>query len=100
MKYMLDTFAFLHLGTSVMYRVSYDKTVNMKEMLKNTIKYLNDNFENWRKSPFLKFRYSFKRGFRHLALWGVSLFYKCGHPMVYIKIYRFLIDKLKIDIKF
>ena len=100
MKYILDTFAFLHLGTSVMYRVSYNETVNMKEMLKETIKYLDDNFSNWRKSPFLTFKYSIKKGFKHLALWGVSVFYRLGLPMVYIKVYRFLVDKLKIDIKF
>ena len=58
MKYLLDTFAFLHLGTSVMYRVSYDKTVDIKQMLKETIKYLDENFKNWRKSPFLKLCYS------------------------------------------
>ena len=100
MKYLLDTFAFLHLGTSVMYRVSYDKTVDIKQMLKETIKYLDDNFENWRKSPFLKLGYSLKHGFKHIALWGVSLLYKLGIPNVYIKVYRFLVDKLKIDIKF
>ena len=100
MKYLLDTFAFLHLGTSVMYRVSYDKTVNIKQMLKETIKYLDENFENWRKSPFLKLGYSLKHGFKHIALWGVSLLYKLGIPNVYIKVYRFLVDKLKIDIKF
>ena len=100
MKYILDTFAFLHLGTSVMYRVSYDETVNMKEMLKETIKYLDENFTNWRKSPFLKFGFSLKKAFKHIAFWGVSLFYKWGIPMVYINVYRFLVDKLKIDIKF
>lgn len=100
MKYILDTFAFLHLGTSVMYRVSYDKTVNMKVTLKETIKYLDENFTNWRKSPFLKLGYSLKKGFKHFALWGVSLLYKWGIPLVYIKTYRFLVDKLKIDIKF
>lgn len=52
MKYILDTFAFLHLGTSVMYRVSYDKTVNIKDMLKETISYLDTNFENWRNHHF------------------------------------------------
>jgi hypothetical protein len=72
----------------------------MKKMLKETIKYLDENFGNWRKSPFLKFGYSFKKGFKHLALYGVSKFYKWGIPMVYIKVYRFLVDKLKIDIKF
>ena len=100
MKYILDTFAFLHLGTSVMYRVSYDKTVDMKKMLKDTIEYLDENFSNWRKSPFLKFKYSFKKGFKHIALWGVSKFYEIGLPMVYIKVYRFLVDKVKLDIKF
>lgn len=99
MKEILDTFTFLHLGTSVMYRVSYDSSVDMKKMLKDTIKYLDDNFEGWRKSSFLKLGYSLKKGFHHIALWGVSLFYKWGIPIVYIKIYRFLVDRLKIDIK-
>ena len=100
MKYILDTFAFLHLGTSVMYRVSYDKTVDIKQMLKDTIKYLDDNFGNWRKSPFLKLGHCLKKGLKNIALWGVSLLYKLGMPIIYIKVYRFLVDKLKIDIKF
>ena len=77
-----------------------DKTVNIKDMLKETISYLDTNFENWRKSPFLKFGYSIKKGFKHIALWGVALLYKMKLPMIYINTYRFLVDKLKIDIKF
>jgi len=100
MKYLLDMMAFIHLGISVMYRVSYDKTVNMKEMLNETIKYLDDNFKTWRKNPFLTFRYSFKKGIKHIGLWIISLLYKWNMPMVFIKIYRFVIDYLKIDIKF
>jgi len=100
MKYMLDLMAFIHLGTSVMYRASYDKSINIKQMLKQTIKYLDDNFSTWRKSPYLKFIYSFKRGFTHIGLWGISKLYKLNMPMVYIKLYRFMIDKMKIDIKF
>lgn len=100
MKYILDSFAFLHLCTSVMYRVSYDKNVNMKEMLHKTIAYMDKNFENWRKSPFFKFGYSIKRGFKHFSLYIVSKFFKWGIPMIYIRMYRFLVDKLKIDIKF
>ena len=46
MKYLLDTFAFLHLGTSVMYRASYDKKINITQMLKDTRKYLDENFSN------------------------------------------------------
>ena len=61
MKYILDMMAFLHLGTSVMYRASYDEKINIKQMLKETIKYLNEYFPTWRKNPFLTFRYSIKR---------------------------------------
>ena len=100
MKYILDMMAFLHLGTSVMYRASYDEKIDIKKMTKETIKYLNKHFPTWRKNPFLTFRYSIKKGFKHIGLWGVSLLYKWNMPMVYIRIYRFLVDKLKIDIKF
>lgn len=100
MKYILDLMVFIHLGTSVMYRVSYDKNIKIKEMIKETIKYLDKNFSTWRKSPYLKFRYSLKKGIKHIGLWGISKLYKWNMPMVYINSYRFLVDKLKIDIKF
>lgn len=100
MKYILDLMVFIHLGTSVMYRASYDKSINIKEVLKETIQYLDENFSTWRKSPYLKLGYSLKKGFTHVGLWGVSKLYKWHMPMVYIRLYRFMIDKLKIDIKF
>ena len=99
MKYILDLMAFIHLGVSVMYRASYDKSIDIKKMLKETIKYLDDNFSTWRKNPFLKFTYSIKKGFKHFGLWGISLLYKWHMEMVYIRLYRFVIDKLNIDIK-
>ena len=100
MKYILDLMAFLHLGTSVMYRASYDPKIDIKKMTKETIKYLDKYFPTWRKNPFLTFRYSRKRGFKHVGLWGASLLYRWNMPMVYIRIYRFLVDKAKKDIKF
>lgn len=99
MRYILDMMAFIHLGTSVMYRASYDKTINMKNLLKDTIKYLDYNFGTWRKNPYLKLGYSIKKGPTHIGLWGISKLYKLNIPMVYIRVYRFMIDKLKIDIK-
>ena len=99
-KYIIDLMAFIHLGVSVMYRASYDKTINMNLMMKETINYLDENFATWRKSPFLRFSYSVKRGIKHLGLWGIAKLYKLNMQMVFIRIYRFAIDKLKIDIKF
>ena len=99
MKNILDLMAFIHLGTSVMYRVSYDKTINIRKMVKETIKYLDNNFGTWRKSPYLTLKYSTKKGFKHIGLWGISKLYKWNMAMVYIKLYKFMIDVLKIDIK-
>lgn len=99
LKYILDMMVFIHLGTSVMYRASYDKNIDIKKMVKETIKYLDENFSTWRKSPFLKFDYCVKRGIKHIGLWGISKLYKWNMPMVYINLYRFAIDKMKIDIK-
>lgn len=99
-KYILDMMAFIHLGVSVMYRASYDKSINIKEMLKETVKYLDENFETWRNSPFLKFSYSVKKGIKHVGLWLISKMYKWNMQLIFIKIYRFMIDVLKIDIKF
>lgn len=100
MKFVLDEMVFLHLGVSVMYRASYDKTINMKNTMKETIKYLDENFSTWRKNPFLSFRYARKKGFKGIAFWGVSKMYKMKMAMLFIGIYRFMVDKLKIDIKF
>ena len=99
MRHILDLMAFIHLGTSVMYRASYDKSIDIKKMVKETIKYLDDNFGTWRKNPYLKLSYSIKKGFTHVGLWGISKLYKWNMPMIYIRLYRFMVDKLKIDIK-
>lgn len=100
MRYILDLMAFIHLGISVMYRASYDKKINIKQMIKQTKLYLDENFVTWRKNPFLKFSYSIKKGIKHIGLWGISVLYKLNLEMVFLRTYRFMIDKLKIDIKF
>lgn len=100
MKNILDLLAFLHLGISVMYRASYDKQIKMKKMMEQTIQYLDQNFSTWRKNPFLTFRYSRKKGIKHIAFWGISKMYKMKMAMLFIRLYRFMIDKLKVDIKF
>lgn len=97
---ILELMAFLHLGVSVMYRASYHPDINIKEMVKETVKYLDTNFSGWRKNKFLTLRYSIPRGIKHIGLWGISLIYKIGKPMWFINIYKFVVDKLKIDIKF
>ncbi len=98
-KYCLDEMAFLHLGISWMYMVSYDKTVNMHQMLKEITAYFDEHFPTWRKSKFFKISHCFPKGLKFIAIWGVHLFYRIGLPDVYVWTYRFMVDKLQIDIK-
>lgn len=100
MKELLDLMAFLHLGVAAIYRASYDKNVNIKKELKEIKNYLDNDFGSWRKNSFLKLSNCYNKGIRHIALWGVSVLYKLNLEIIYIKAYRFLVDKLKIDIKF
>lgn len=95
----LNLMAFIHFGISIMYRVSYNSK-NMKKDSKNILKFLNSNFPGWRECPYLKFTYSVRRGFKYFTMYMVNLVYKHNMPLLFIKPYRFMIDRLKIDIKF
>lgn len=97
---ILEMMAFLHLAVSVMYRASYNPDINIKKMTKETREYLDTNFSEWRKNKFLTFRYSITRGVKHLGLYVIALLYKMNLQMLYIRAYRFVVDKIKVDIKF
>lgn len=98
-KDVLDVMVFLHLGISWAYMVSYDKEANMKQIIKEIIKYMDDNFSSWRKSKFFKISHCFPKGFKFICIWGVHLLYRLGIPQIYIGTNRFLVDKLKVEVK-
>ena len=52
-KDTLSNMAFLHLGISWAFMLSYDKDVKIGKELKNITKYLNENFPEWRNSKTL-----------------------------------------------
>ena len=49
----IDSCAFLHLGVSLMYRMSEDKTLDFKSALKENKIFLNTNFPRWKKSKYI-----------------------------------------------
>ena len=53
----IDSCAFLHLGVSLMYRMSEDKTLDFKSALKENKIFLNTNFPRWKKSKYIKLSY-------------------------------------------
>ena len=95
----IDTMAFLHLGISLMFRLSYDPNCDLKKAVKRNTVFLDEYFPLWRKSEYIKFSYMMKHGFYNLKLWCVRWVYRVHMFNIFIRIYKFMIDKLKIDIK-
>ncbi len=95
---VIDAMTFLHFGISLMFRISADKTSNFKEELKKNKNYLDTNFSTWRKSKYLKISYCIS----HKANIKVAIMkkiYVMGLFRVFISVYNFIINKLKMDIK-
>lgn len=95
---VIDAMTFLHFGISLMFRISADKTSNFKEELRKNKEYLNVNFQSWRKSKYLKVSYCIK----HKCNVKVAIMkkvYVCGLFRPFMAVYNFMINKLKIDIK-
>ncbi|MCI8481673.1 MAG: hypothetical protein HFJ27_00890 [Clostridia bacterium] len=99
MKNILHLMVFIHLGISIMYRASYNKDINFKQERKQAKQYLKQHFEGYEHNPFLTFSYCRKRGIKRMGLWGVAQLYRFHLEGLFFLLYRFMIDVLKIDIK-
>lgn len=95
----VDANAFLHLGISLMYRLSEDKTLNFKQALKTNTKFLNEKFPKWKKNKYIKLSYVVRNQGINFKLWIVKIFYKLGLFNLFIKTYKFMINKFGVDIK-
>lgn len=95
----LDAAAFLHLGISLMFRISYDKTATLQHALKENRTYLNKYFPKWKSSKIISFSNAMRlQGpFRNIFLG--RLVYKLHLMPMALQLYRLMIDKLGIDIK-
>jgi len=96
---LLDSMAYLHLGISLMFRMSYDKTSNLREVIKNNENFLDSNFPGWRTNKFVKLPYIFHENSPNIKLGIINIIYRMRLYRLFLVIYRFMIDRLKIDIK-
>lgn len=96
---MLDAVAFLHLGVSLVFRLSCSKDVNIQTAISDMTVYLDDNFPTWRKSPYINWSYARSRGGSLLKLLAVQKVFKAHFMPAFLWVYRFMIDKLHVDIK-
>lgn len=96
---VLDTIVFLHLGISLVFRLSYDKSINFKDVLKRNTVILNRQFPCWRKTKYLKLSYILRHRLENWKLWIIKMVYKVHAIIPFLTLYRFMINKLKVDIK-
>lgn len=95
----IDATAFLHLGVSLMYRLSESNKSEFNKIFKNNKEFLNNNFPNWIKTEYTTLKYIINNNGSNLKLWILKIVYKLNLFNLFITLYNFMINKLKIDIK-
>lgn len=96
---MLDAVAFLHLGVSLAFRLSSAKNEDIKKDIEEITEFLDADFETWRKSPYINFRYAHMHGGAFVKLLIVQRIYLMHSMSMFFSVYSFMINKLHIDIK-
>lgn len=95
----VDANAFLHLGISLMYRLSEDRSVNFDEALKHNMEILNTYFPRWNQTDYTKLSYVIRNHGMNGKLWVVKKFYDAGMFRAFLHTYKFMIEKIGVDIK-
>ena len=95
----IDASAFLHLGVSLMYRLSTVENIDFSKIIRENTQFLDENFPRWRKTDYTKLKYVLKNHGVNSKLWGVKCFYNLGLFRIFLKSYNLMIEKLGVDIK-
>lgn len=95
----LDAAAFLHLGVSLMFRISYDKSANLNKELKRNRSYLDRNFPTWNSDKIISKQNSKKYKTAISKTYYARLIYNSGLMTPTLALYRFAISRLNLDIK-
>lgn len=95
----LDAVAFLHLGISLNYRLSYNKEVDLAAAVARTTAFLDEHFPTWRHSPYIRGQYARLHGPSYKRLLVSSRMYKLGLLPQFLGAYRTITDMAHFDIK-
>lgn len=101
-KDKIEVFAclvFLHTVISIQYRLYETNKNNFKNIKKITDEYMKENFSEYKKTKYLKLTYSITHGFSNIKVIIMKKIYDLKLFTTFLKFYNFLINKLKIDIK-
>lgn len=95
----IDANAFLHLGISLMYRIYENNNTNFKKLFRENIIFLNQNFPNWLNNPYTTAKYIRKNNGSNKKLYITKKIYKFHLFKLFLIVYKTMINKFKIDIK-
>ena len=95
----VDANAFLHLGISLMYRLSTNKNANFNKLLKENTAFLDQNFPRWRHNQFITLKYIRKNNGSNKKLYLVKKIYDFHLFKPFLITYKAMINKLGVDIK-
>ncbi len=95
----LDALAFLHLGISLMYRISSFGEPALKKALWENTAFLDAEFPGWRTSPFLRLSFVLHHRGANLKVYIVHRLCRLHLLRLFFRIYNSMIQKLGVDIK-
>lgn len=95
----IDANAFLHLGISLMYRLSTNKNANFNKLLKENTKFLDQNFPNWRRNRYLTLKYVKQNNGSNNKLYLVKKIYDFHLFKPFLATYKAMINIFGVDIK-
>lgn len=96
---VLSSMAFLHFGISLMLKVFENNRKEFKKEYKKNLKFLDKNFIEWRTTKYLKIGYTFFKCRKNLKVAIVKKMYILNLFTLFLNTYKFVTEKLKIDIK-
>lgn len=96
---MLDAIAFLHLGVSLLFRLSCDKRYDLRSITQRFTQYLDSNFPTWRHSRYIRCSYARKAGGAFVKLLIAQRIYRAHLMSAALACYRHLISDFHVDIK-
>ena len=96
---VLDCVFFLHFGISLMFRLSYTEKKRFKKLLKDSKYFLNNNFKLYRNSKFLNLNYILRKKSSNIKVAIMRKIYTLNLFTLFLDFYKFMINTLKIDIK-
>ena len=94
-KKFLTLQAIIHDCISIPSRLYNNKNININDRITHIKKYMDDNFEDWKN---IKIRVK-GRTIKKFAIHVILLMYRLNIIKIFLFFYNFIINKLKIDVK-